>query len=149
MMTEFYTQVHTYGNYMYVRGFNADGSRMQKRFRYDPYLFVPSNVETGYTDIYGNPVQKKYKDEKTGELWQIWDARQYIKKFQEVEGFNVYGLDRFDYVHIYEKYRDQVVDTSKINIVNIDIEVASDDGTLLSCSLGNVLCTAGLLPAIT
>jgi len=121
MMTDFYTNVSQYGNHLYVRGFNEDGSRMQRRFVYEPYLFVPSTTATGYTDIHGNHVQKKMFD-------NIRHARDFIKKYEEVEGFNVYGLDRYPYVFIYDTFRNQEVDTSKINIVNIDIEVASDDG---------------------
>jgi len=121
MMTEFYTNVSQYGNHLYVRGFNEDGSRMQRRFVYEPYLFVPSTTTTGYTDIHGNHVQKKMFD-------NIRHARDFIKKYEEVEGFNVYGLDRYPYVFIYDHFRNQEVDTSKINVVNIDIEVASDDG---------------------
>lgn len=106
---------------MYVRGFNADGSRMHKRFFYKPYLFIPSHQETEYTDIHGNSVQRKNFE-------SIWEAKQFTKKYEQVEGFNVYGLDRYKYVHIYDNFHEQRVDTSKINIVNIDIEVASDDG---------------------
>ena len=120
-MTQFYTNVQQYGNYMYVRGFNADGSRMHKRFFYKPYLFIPSHQETEYTDIHGNSVQRKNFE-------SIWEAKQFTKKYEQVEGFNVYGLDRYKYVHIYDNFHEQRVDTSKINIVNIDIEVASDDG---------------------
>ena len=115
MMTDFYTNVSQYGNHLYVRGFNEDGSRMQRRFVYEPYLFVPSTTATGYTDIHGNHVQKKMFD-------NIRHARDFIKKYEEVEGFNVYGLDRYPYVFIYDTFRNQEVDTSKINIVNIDIE---------------------------
>lgn len=120
-MSEFYTNVSQHGNYLYERGFNADGKRFEHRIKYEPYLFTTANAQTGYTDIHGNPVQPKNFD-------SIRDARDFLKKYEEVEGFNVYGLDRFPYVHIYDKYRKFEPDTKRVNIVNIDIEVMSDDG---------------------
>ena len=120
-MTEFYTNVLQYGQSLYIRGFDSDGQRLQRRVPYQPYHFVSSNVETGYTDIHGNPVQRKDFD-------SIRDARDFLKRYEEVEGFNVFGLDRYPYTFIYDNFKSQDPDTSKINIVNIDIEVASDDG---------------------
>ena len=121
MMTEFYTNVSQHGNYLYVRGFDKNGERVQRRFMYEPYLFIPSNVETGYTNIHGRHVQRK-------DFSNIWEAKQYVKQHEDWEGFEVYGLNRWPYVYIYDKYQQLEPDTSKINIVNIDIEVASDDG---------------------
>lgn len=120
-MNEFYTNVSQYGQSLYIRGFDSDGQRLQRRLNYQPYHFVPSNSETGYTDIHGNPVQRKDFD-------SIRDARDFLKRYEEVEGFSVYGLDRYPYTFIYDNFKSQDPDTSKINIVNIDIEVASDDG---------------------
>lgn len=114
-MNEFYTNVSQYGQSLYIRGFDSDGQRLQRRLNYQPYHFVPSNSKTGYTDIHGNPVQRKDFD-------SIRDARDFLKRYEEVEGFSVYGLDRYPYTFIYDNFKSQDPDTSKINIVNIDIE---------------------------
>jgi DNA polymerase elongation subunit (family B) len=120
-MTAFYTNVSQHGNYLYVRGFDKDGERVQRKFMYEPYLFVPSNVETGYKNIYGKHVQQK-------NFSNIWEAKQYIKQHEDWEGFDVYGLNRWPYVYIHDTYNKQEPDGSKVNVVWVDIEVASDDG---------------------
>ena len=120
-MKSFYTNVTQYGNYLFIRGFDDNGERIQKRIPYEPYLYTKSNQPTGTTDIYGNHVVPKHFDSPR-------DARDFIKRYQEVEGFDVYGLDRWPYVYIYDEYKNLDYDGSKVNVVWIDIEVASDDG---------------------
>ena len=121
-MTAFYTNVGQYGNYLFVRGFDEHGDRVQKRVPYQPYLFTASrNKDTGYKDIYGNNVMRK-------DFHDINEARDFIKTYQDVEGMNIYGLDRWPYTYIYDEYPRLDHDPAKINVVWIDIEVASDDG---------------------
>ena len=120
-MTTFYTNVSQQGNYLYVRGFDDNGERIQRKFMYEPYLFVPSNTETGYKNIYGKHVQQK-------NFSNIWEAKQYVNQHKDWEGFDVYGLNRWPYVFIHDNFNKQEPDGSKVNVVWIDIEVASDDG---------------------
>lgn len=118
---EFYTNVIQQFSELYIRGFNADGERIQRKVKYEPYLFTRSNEPTAYKDIYGSHVSRR-------DFNTISEAKEFIKKYENVDGMEIYGLDRWPYVYMYENYRDCTPDTSKINIVNIDIEVASDDG---------------------
>lgn len=120
-MTKFYTNIDQHGSQILVRGYHEDGTPFQHREKYEPYLFTPANQETGYTDIYGNPVKRM-------DFQSIGEAKDFRKKYDNVEGFNLYGLERYKCVYIYDNYRNQQADTSRINIVNLDIEVASDDG---------------------
>lgn len=120
-MISFYTNVSQYGNYLFVRGFDENGQRAQSKFKYEPYLFLQSKEQTGITDIYNNPVRQWNFD-------SINECRDTLKKYENVEGMQLLGLDRWPYVHIYDEFANQKPDTSKINVVYIDIEVASDDG---------------------
>ena len=120
-MSSFYTNVFAQGNYIYLRGFDEDGERVQKKYTYEPRLFVPSKTQTGYVDVHNNPV-------KPVDFQSIYDAKDFLKKYEEVDGFSIYGYDRWAYTFIYDRYKDIIPDTSKINIVSLDIEVASDDG---------------------
>lgn len=121
-MQPFYTFVGQYGNYLFIRGRDEDGERVQKRIAFEPYYFIKSNKkDTGYTDIFGNAVVRKDFDD-------INAARDFIKRYEDVEGMDIYGLDRWSYLYIYDNYKDLEYDSSKINIIWIDIEVASDDG---------------------
>jgi len=121
MMTKFYTNIDQYGQYMFVRGYNADGSSFSFSTKYKPYCFVKSPTETEYKDIYGNYVKRL-------DFPSIRDAKDFRRQYENVESFSIYGLERYKNLYIYDNFRKQVPDTSVINVVNIDIEVASDDG---------------------
>jgi len=120
-MTGFYTNVFNHGNHIFVRGFDEDGERIHKQYTYEPRLFVPSKQPTGFVDVHNNPV-------KPHDFHNIYEAKDFIKKYEEVDGFSIYGYDRWAYTFIYDRYKNIIPDTSKINIVSLDIEVASDDG---------------------
>lgn len=120
-MTAFYTNVFNMGNRIYLRGFDDAGERVHRQLNYEPYLFVTSNGPSGYKDIHGNDVKRIDFD-------NIRDAREFIKTYDDVDGMKLYGFDRWTYTYIYDNYRDVQPDTSKMNIVYIDIEVESDDG---------------------
>jgi DNA polymerase elongation subunit (family B) len=113
----FYTDVSSQGNNLFIRGFE-NGERFQKKITYQPYLFTESKVDTGYSNIYGKNVKRK-------DFANIWEARQWS---QEWHGFDIYGSSRWQYLYIYDTYKSLDVDTSEINVVYIDIEVASNDG---------------------
>lgn len=120
-MAEFYTNIFHIGNHLYVRGFDSEGQRIQNKVPYEPELFIPSQEQTGYTTIYGQPVKPK-------SFSSIREARDFIKMYEDVGGIEVYGYDKWPYTYIYENYKDLQPDTSKINIVALDLEVQSDDG---------------------
>lgn len=122
-MTAFYTNVSQYGNNLFVRGFDESGERIQKRVPFQPYFFMRSNhnQDTPYRDIHNNLVVRKDVDD-------INAARDFKKKYSDIEGMEIHGLDRWPYVFIYDEYSNIEYDSSKINVVWIDIEVESDDG---------------------
>tara|TARA_Y100000592_G_scaffold99720_1_gene176858 strand:- start:364 stop:2835 length:2472 start_codon:yes stop_codon:yes gene_type:complete len=110
------------GDQFLVRGYE-NGERFQTREKFQPTLFVSSNKRTNYKTLEGNYVESIQPG-------TVRDCRDFIKKYSDVEDFNVYGCERFIYQYISEKYKqDQIeFDISKINLVTIDIEVASENG---------------------
>ena len=86
-MTEFYTNIFHIGNHLYVRGFDSDGKRIQNKVPYEPQLFVQSQQETGYTNIYGQSVQPK-------SFSTIREARDFVRKYDDVGGVKIYGVKR-------------------------------------------------------
>jgi DNA polymerase elongation subunit (family B) len=59
----------------------------------------------------------------------IRDARDFIRKYDGIENFKIYGNDRFEYAFIAEEFVGQIDwDISLINIAIIDIEVGSENG---------------------
>ena len=118
----FYTNVQMIGDQFLVRGYE-DGKNFMIREKYSPTLFVSSNKKTFYRTLTGEYVEPI----KPG---GVRDCREFIKKYDGVENFNVYGNERFIYQYISDNYREEEIkfDISKIKLTTIDIEVASENG---------------------
>ena len=126
----FYTNVQLIGNQFLVRGVE-NGKRYEHRDEFFPTLFVRSKKKTKYKTLSGIPVDAI----KPG---TVRECRDFFKKYDEVEGFEIYGNDRYIYQYISEKYPEDEVkfDISQIKLVTLDIEVSSEKGfpDVESCS---------------
>ena len=118
----FYTNVQVVGDNVLVRGYE-NGNHFATREKFYPTLFVPSKKKTKHKTLEGDYVE-------TVNPGGIRDSREFIKKYEGVEGFKIYGNERFIYQYISEMYPDDEIlfDTNKIKISTIDIEVASENG---------------------
>ena len=120
----FYTNVQVVGDNVLVRGYE-NGRHFATREKFYPTLFVPSksNKKTEYKTLEGDYVESIQPG-------GIRDSREFIKKYEGVEGFKIYGNERFIYQYISEMYPgDEILfDTNKIKISTIDIEVSSENG---------------------
>jgi len=118
----FYTNVQMIGNQILVRGVE-NGKRFENRDEFYPTLFVKTKKESKYRTLSGESVEPI----KPG---TIRDCREFYKKYESVDGFEIYGNDRYICQYISEKYPDDEIkfDISKIKLVTIDIEVASEAG---------------------
>jgi DNA polymerase elongation subunit (family B) len=59
----------------------------------------------------------------------VSEARDFLKTYDNVSGMTIHGFDRFAYTFIYDEYPGEIhYDPEQINVVTIDIEVASDAG---------------------
>ena len=120
---KFYTNVQLIGNQFLVRGVE-DGKRFEIRdSEFCPTLFVKSKRETKYKTLDGESVEPIQPG-------QVRDCREFYKKYQDVDGFAIYGNDRYIYQYISEKYpQDEVkFDISKIKLVTLDIETTAEKG---------------------
>ena len=118
----FYTNVQMVGDHFLVRG-HENGKHFMTRERFNPTLFVPSNNKTKYKTLNGEYVEEIQPG-------TVRDCRDFIKKYEGVENFSIYGNDRYIYQYISDKYPEEEIkfDTNKIKISTIDIEVASENG---------------------
>ena len=129
---KFYTNVQLIGNQFLVRGVDS-GRRYEHRDEFFPTLFVKSkkNLKTKYKTLGGDSVEAINPG-------TVRDCRDFYKKYEDVEGFDIYGNDRYIYQYISEKYPEDEIkfDISKIKLVTLDIEVASEQGfpDVESCS---------------
>lgn len=121
-MSKFYTNVSLNRGDILLRGYE-NSQRIQHRIPYKPYLFVHSKHGDGqYRTLKGKPVDKI-------EFGSISEARDFIKRYGEVDGFDIHGLTNYIYTFINDYYPGEVdYDPTTISKVNIDIEVAADQG---------------------
>ena len=119
---KFYTSVQQYGNRMLVRSFE-EGQRRQYEVKYKPYLFVKDSSGKGeYKTVFGDQASKIKFD-------SIRDARDFMKKYEDVEGFDFFGMTTFTYPFINDRFPGEVkYDREYINVVSTDIETMSDGG---------------------
>jgi DNA polymerase elongation subunit (family B) len=126
----FYTNVQLIGNQFLVRGVD-NGKRFETRDEFFPTLFVKTKKDSKYRTLGGEAVEPINPG-------TVRDCREFYKKYDEIDGFEIYGNDRYIYQYISEKYPEDEIkfDISKIKLVTLDIEVASEAGfpDVESCS---------------
>jgi DNA polymerase elongation subunit (family B) len=117
----FYTNVTKHRNQILVRGYQ-NGRPYKKSVPYKPYLFIPTNKVTEYKNLKGEYVGRI-------DFSSMSEGREFLQKYEGVQGMNIYGLGDFTYLYIYDTFQGEVkYDPSIISVVSIDIEVSIDDG---------------------
>jgi len=121
IMSEFYTNVKIIGDNACYRGVDGYGNQVKFKYPYSPKLYVPSNKESKFKSIDGKFVEEI-------EPGSIREARDFIKRYSEVENFDILGDIGFDVQYISDKFTDVVDwDIDKISIQILDIETASEN----------------------
>jgi len=116
----YYTNVTLLGDSILCRGYE-DGSPISFKDIIKPTLFVPSPKGTWKT-LEGETMAPVRQDGARR-------AREFIEKYKDVEGFKVYGYERFVYQWISEKYPGEIrFDLKDMRIYTIDIEVECENG---------------------
>jgi DNA polymerase elongation subunit (family B) len=118
----FYTNVQMVGDHFLVRGYE-DGRHFMTREKFNPTLFVPSQKKTEYQTLSGEYVESVQPG-------SVRDCREFIKKYEGVENFKIYGNSQYIYQYISEMYPEEELkfDISKVKVTTLDIEVASENG---------------------
>jgi len=133
----FYTNVTQKFDKMLVRGYE-DGERFNQELEFYPTLYVLSKKETEHKTLDGQFV-------KPIQPGLISDCREFYKKYNEVDGFSIYGMDNYTFQYISDNYSEDEIkyDISKIKLFTIDIEVASENGfpNVFDCSEELLLIT--------
>jgi DNA polymerase elongation subunit (family B) len=121
-MSKFYTDVTLHRGKILLRGYD-NGKRIQRKIDYKPYLFVPSKNNNGeYRSLFGQNLDKLEFD-------SVYEAKDFLKRYEDVSGFEIFGMTKFEYPFINDYYPGEVnFEPDRINVGFIDIEVKSDDG---------------------
>ena len=120
-MSQFYTNIQLAGDTILYRGYE-DGKPVQFRGQFSPTLYVPSNKEEEFHTLDGRPV-------KPIEFMTARSAREFIKQYDGVEGFEVFGYERFVYQYIRREFPGEIdYNINQMKIFALDIEVQCDNG---------------------
>lgn len=152
MSNKFYTNVSMSKNDILLCGYE-NGKRVRDRVPYKPYLFVPTQENTKYTTLDQKKVGKIDFD-------SIWEARDFLKTYKDVQGMPIYGLNNFVYTYIYDNYQGEILyDPTAIAVTSLDIEVdianekgfpnievAGNEITLITISRNGKKATFGCQP---
>jgi DNA polymerase elongation subunit (family B) len=110
------------GNQFLIRGVE-NGKRFETKRDFSPTLFISSKKKSKYKTLSGENVEPIQPG-------TVKDCRQFFEKYKDIDGFEIYGQDRYVYQYISENYPEEEIkfDISQIKLVTLDIEVSSEDG---------------------
>jgi DNA polymerase elongation subunit (family B) len=118
---EFYTSVHPIGDRIFIRGVE-NGKRYQRKLDFSPTLYVTSKKPSKWKTLEGSFVDEVNPG-------SIKDTREFIKRYDGVQGFDVYGNSNYAYQYISDNYSHDVNwDMEQIKVFTIDIETATENG---------------------
>ena len=121
MTNNYYTNVVGVGNNIFYRGVK-DGRRVKYKIAYTPTLFLRSNKTTNFKTLEGDYLEPmKFEGMR--------EARDFIKRYDGVQGFDVFGNANFQYTFIADQHKNMIDwDINHVSIAVIDIEVGSENG---------------------
>jgi DNA polymerase elongation subunit (family B) len=120
-MSKYYTNVAVHGNNILFRGVN-NGRRVKGKVPYSPTLFLQSNKSTEWRSLFNEPLEAM-------KFETIREARDFVKRYEEVSNFKIYGNTRYEYAFIADNHRGIIDwDISDLSVAIIDIEVGSENG---------------------
>jgi DNA polymerase elongation subunit (family B) len=121
MSKNYYTHVLCFGNNIFYRGIQ-NGRRVNRKFEYSPTLYFPTNKNTEWRSLQGDVLEPK-------SFGSIREARDFIKRYEEVQNFKMFGNTRLEYAYIAEVQKGFIDwDLNDLDIAIFDIEVGSENG---------------------
>ena len=120
-MTKYYTNVASIGNNIFYRGVK-DGRRVKLKIAYTPTLFLPSKKPTKFKTLEGDFLEPM-------KFESIREARDFVKRYDEVSNFKIYGNSNYQYAFIADEFKGMIEwNIDELSIAVIDIEVGSENG---------------------
>ncbi|WDS60944.1 DNA polymerase [Synechococcus phage S-BM1] len=120
-MSSFYTNIQLAGDTILYRGYE-DGEPVSYRANFSPTLYVLSRKDEDFKTLDGKNVSPvKFQTAR--------EARDFIKQYDGVEGFEVHGYERFVYQYIRQEFPGEVdYNINQMKIFALDIEVQCENG---------------------
>ena len=119
---DFYTNVCRTRDKILVKGYQNNKPHMMK-VAYRPNHYVLSKKgDTAFRSLDGRPLEAVNLDTMGG-------ARKFREQYNQVDGFEIHGYDKYIYTYIAEKFHGDVEwDYNKVKIATLDIECESENG---------------------
>jgi DNA polymerase elongation subunit (family B) len=120
-MSKYYTNVACIGNNILYRGVK-EGRRVKLKVAYTPTLFLPSKKETTFKTLDGEFLEPM-------KFESVREARDFIKRYDEVSNFKIFGNSSYQYAFIADEFKGMVDwKMEDLSVAIIDIEVGSENG---------------------
>lgn len=130
-MSEFYTSVNPIGDKILIRGIE-NGKRYQRKVDFSPTLYVTSKKPSKWKTLEGSFVDEVNPG-------TIKDTREFIKRYDGIQGFAVYGNSNYAYQYISDNYSNDINwDMEQIKVFTIDIETSTEYISLPSAAMVKV-----------
>jgi DNA polymerase elongation subunit (family B) len=121
---EFYTNVFPLGNKLCVRGVK-NGIPYMDKIDFNPTLYVSSKTKNAGEVHHTLDGQAVYAIQPGS----IRETKDFLERYKDVQGFNVFGNTNFAYQYISDNYQSEIkYDKSLIKITSIDIETSTEEG---------------------
>jgi len=121
MSKEVYTNVSVQGSKILYRGI-INGKRRNVKYDYKPTIFLQAQEPTEFKTLHGGDLSPM-------EFPTIRDAQDFIRRYQDIDNFKMYGNTKWEYNFINNQFPDEIKwDINDLNIVPLDIEVDSEGG---------------------
>jgi DNA polymerase elongation subunit (family B) len=121
---EFYTSAQPLGDKILVRGYR-NGKRYQVKVDFQPTLYVTNHKQDKPSEWRTLDGDKVYAIQPG----TIKETRDFLKRYEEVQGFSIYGNTNYAYQYISDTYPDDINwDMEQIKVFTIDIETATENG---------------------
>jgi DNA polymerase elongation subunit (family B) len=123
MIEGFYTCIDRKMNTLLYRGYDADGQKVYNTYKFRPVMYLESKDKNAkWKSLDGLPLEPLRFDSMS-------DCRAFVKSYEDVDGFKVYGNDRHIPAFIQAEFPNEIsYNSKKIDVVSLDIECRSDNG---------------------
>lgn len=119
---QFYTNVFPLGDRMCVRGIE-NGKPFARKIDFFPTLYVPSKKETSQWSTLDGTIVDEIKP------GTIKETRDFVKRYEDVQGFDVYGNTNYVCQYISDTYESDIrFDMDNIRVFAMDIETKTENG---------------------
>lgn len=117
----FYTSVARRGSSILTRQIK-NGRRVNVKEKFQPTLFIESQTDVGFQSLDGRNLKPRH-------FASVFEAKEFLKQFEDVSNMKVYGNKNFDYQWVSETFKGEIdFDITQIKRWTIDIETEVSTG---------------------